>query len=130
LITTSAVGSDVQPKEFVTAKVYVPGSRPDTVRVVPVPWLVKPSGYLISIHVPLEGSPDSTTLPVATWKVGWVIVPTTGAAGVGGCAFITALADTEEVHPSVFVTTKLYVPAGSDEIVALEPVPVRVEPPG
>ena len=99
-------------------------------RVVPVPWLVNWSGYLISVHVPGEGNPDSTTLPVATWKVGWVIVPTTGALGIGGWAFITALPETGEVHCSALVTAKLYTPAGSDEIVALEPVPVRVAPPG
>lgn len=84
LITTFPVAGDVQPEAFVTANVNVPGSRPETVRVVPVPWLVKPSGYRMSVHVPLAGSPDSTTLPVGTRKVGWVIVPTTGAVGVGG----------------------------------------------
>jgi len=30
------------------------------------------------------GSPESSTLPVATSQVGWVIKPTTGAAGVPG----------------------------------------------
>lgn len=80
--------------------------------------------------MPVEGSPDSTTLPVGTWKVGWVIVPTTGEVGVGGWAFMTALADTAEVHPSAFLTVKLYIPAGSDETVALDPLPVELAPPG
>lgn len=107
LITTSPVGTEVQPDAFVTANVYVPGSSPDTVRVVPVPWLVKPSGFRIRVHVPLAGNPDSTTLPVATWKVGCVMVPTTGVVGVGGCVLITAFADTGDVHPSAFRTAKL-----------------------
>jgi len=50
------------------------------------------------------GNPLRTTLPVATVQVGWVIVPTTGAEGVAGCAFITILAETPEVHPDEFVT--------------------------
>ena len=58
------------------------------------------------------------------------MVPTTGVEGVGGCALITALADTGEVQPSAFRTAKLYVPAGSDEMVTLDPVPVEEEPPG
>jgi hypothetical protein len=106
-ITTSPVGSDVHPNELVTLKVYVPGSRPETVRVVPVPWLVKPSGLRVSVHVPVEGSPDRTTLPVATVRVGCVIVPTTGGFGVDGWALMTALAETGEVHPSAFRTAKL-----------------------
>ena len=80
--------------------------------------------------MPLAGRPERTTLPVATRKVGCVIVPTTGVEGVGGCALINAFADTGEVQPSAFLTAKLYVPAGSDEMVALEPVPVEVDPPG
>lgn len=43
---------------------------------------------------------------------------------------MTAFADTCEVHPSAFLTVKLYIPAGSDEIVVLDPVPVETDPPG
>jgi hypothetical protein len=129
-MTISTVNDEVHPTELVTVKEYVPGSRPDTVRVVPVPWLVKPSGFLVSVQVPLDGSPDNTTLPVATVKVGCVIVPTTGAVGVGGWVLITAFADTAELHPLTLVTAKLYVPAPSVEIVVLVPVPVEVMPPG
>lgn len=56
--------------------------------------------------------------------------PTTGVAGVGGWAIITALPDTSDVHPSVLVTAKLYVPDGSVEMVVVEPVPTDVIPPG
>ena len=36
---------------------------------------------------------------------------------------ITTLAEGEEVQPAAFVTVKLYVPAVSDAIVVLVPVP-------
>ena len=51
-----------------------------------------------------DGKPLNTTLPVATAQVGWVIVPTVGAAGVAGCALITTFADATEIHPTEFVT--------------------------
>ena len=44
--------------------------------------VVVPPGDLVSVHVPVAGKPDKTTLPVATLQVGWVIVPTVGAVGV------------------------------------------------
>ncbi len=68
--------------------------------VVPVP--VIPPGLIV--HVPLDGNPFKTTLPVATVHVGCVIVPTVGADGVAGCGFITTLADDTEVHPTELVT--------------------------
>ena len=51
-----------------------------------------------------EGKPLRTMLPVATAQVGWVIVPTIGAAGVTGCGLITTLAEAGEVHPTALVT--------------------------
>ena len=51
-----------------------------------------------------DGSPESSTLPVATSQVGWVIKTTTGSAGVPGCVLITIFADKEEVHPAALVT--------------------------
>ena len=54
-----------------------------------------------------DGKPLNTTLPVGTVQVGWVIVPTTGAVGVAGCALITTFADAKETHPDEFVTVKL-----------------------
>ena len=43
---------------------------------------------------------------------------------------ITTLAEDAEIHPVALVTVKVYVPAASNEIVELVPVPVEVVPPG
>jgi hypothetical protein len=59
----------------------------------------------------VEGSPVIITLPVATEQVGWVIAPTIGAVGISGAAFITTSEVGSEVHPSVFVTVKVYDPS-------------------
>jgi hypothetical protein len=69
------------------------------------------------------GNPFNITLPVATVHVGCVIVPTVGAAGVTGCAFITTLADAGEVHPTALVTVNVRVPAARPDTVRLAPVP-------
>lgn len=49
--------------------------------LVPVPVVVTPPGDLVKVHVPVDGNPLKTTLPVATVHVGWVIAPTTGGVG-------------------------------------------------
>ena len=36
-----------------------------------------------------------------------MIMPIVGAEGVAGCAFTTALAEAEEVHPDELVTVKV-----------------------
>jgi hypothetical protein len=54
----------------------------------------------------------------------------TGAVGVGGCAFITALPDAVDEHSAALVTVKVYDPAGIPGIDMLIPVPVLVVPPG
>jgi hypothetical protein len=60
------------------------------------------------VQVPVAGSPFRTTLPVGdAHEEGWVIVPTVGADGVVGTAFITTLADGEDIHPTASVTVKL-----------------------
>ena len=59
------------------------GVSPDMVVLVPVPVVVVPPGERVNVHVPEEGSPLSTTLPVDTKQVGWVMVPTVGADEVG-----------------------------------------------
>ena len=69
------------------------------------------------------GKPFNTTLPVATVHVGCVIVPMVGAAGVNGCALITTLAETGEVHPTALVTVNVRVPAARPDTVRLTPVP-------
>lgn len=99
--------------------------------LVPVPEFVVPPGDLVTVHVPEEGRLLSTTLPMATAHVGCVIVPTVGVDGVGGCVFIATPFDDPEVHPSAFVTVKVYVlPAGNPDIVVDVPDPVLVVPPG
>lgn len=40
------------------------------------------------------------------------------------------MADAADIHPDALVTVKVYVPAASDEIVVLVPVPVVLVPPG
>lgn len=60
----------------------MPSGRSVTVVLVPVPVLVTLSGLRVRVHVPEDGKPFNTTLPVATSHVGWVIVPTTGAPGM------------------------------------------------
>ena len=74
--------TDVHPDELVTVKVYVPVGSVEIVVLVPVPVVVTASGLRINVHVPVDGNPLNTTLPVATEHVGWIIVPTVGAAGM------------------------------------------------
>ena len=126
LIVTLAEGAEIHPSALVTVKVYVPAGIPETVVLVPVPVVVTAPGERVSVHVPEEGKPLSTTLPVATSHVGWVMVPTEGAEGVGGCAGIITLPESEEIQPASFVTVKLWVPVGIPETVALLPEPVVV----
>lgn len=104
LITTSEETAEVQPALLVTVKLYVPGFRPFTVTEVPVELIVMLPGKRVSIHSPVAGRPFNTALPVGRSHVGWVIVPGTGAVGVGGWALIVTAWDCGEVHPSVLVT--------------------------
>ena len=110
---------------------YDPVERPVIVVLVPVPVVDTVPGYLINVHVPVEGNPAKTTLPVANVHDGGVIVPTKGAEGIEGWVFITTFPDIEETHPVELVTVKVYVaPAGSVGIVVLIPVPVIITFPG
>jgi hypothetical protein len=59
----------------------VPAARPEIVVLVPVPVVVIPPGVQVSVHIPVDGKPLKTTLPVGIKQVGLVIVPTTGAEG-------------------------------------------------
>src|SRR5450759_4869904 len=83
-ITTGTDSGEVHPDEFVTLKVNTPPSRPVIVLLIPVPGVVTPPAKSVITHEPVEGNPLNTTLPVGTANFGWVIVPTVGAAGVGG----------------------------------------------
>ena len=75
------------------------------------------------VQVPV-GKPESTTLPVATAQVGWVVAPGIGAEGVIGCELIITAADGNEIHPPALVTVKLYVPVTNPETVASGVFPV------
>ena len=130
LITTSADGPETHPNELVTVKVNVPAGMFIIVMEVPVPVLVTPPGVLVTVHVPDDGNPVSTTLPVDVAHVGCVMVPVTGGVGVEGWALITTLADEGEVHPASVVTVKVYVPGFSPVTVVLVPVPVVITPSG
>lgn len=99
LIITSSEAIEVHPETLVTVKLYVPGAKPVTDLLVPVP-VIAPG---LTVHVP-EGKPLKSTLPVVTVQVGCITVPTTGADGVAGCAIIVAFADAAEVHPTELVT--------------------------
>ena len=72
--------------------------------LVPVPVEVTFPGVLVNVHIPVEGKPLNTTLPVATEQVGCVIAPITGAVGAAGWALITTLDEAGEVHPEALVT--------------------------
>jgi protein involved in polysaccharide export with SLBB domain len=67
---------------------------------------VVPPGDRVIVEFP-DGRLFSTTLPVATVHVGWVIVPIVGAVGVTGWALIVAFNETDEVQPEELVTVKL-----------------------
>lgn len=68
----------------------------------PLPLRASAPGYLVSVQFP-AGRPERTTLPVGTPHDGWVIVPTSGADGVAGCALIVTLAEGDETHPDWLV---------------------------
>jgi hypothetical protein len=99
LITIFAEAADVQPTELVTVKLYVFGDNPVIVFVVPEP-VIEP-GLIVQLP---EGRLFNTTLPVATEQVGCVMVPTPGAAGVGGWSGITTSSEVDETHPASLVT--------------------------
>jgi hypothetical protein len=122
-IVTGADSAEAHPDEFVTLKVKTPSSRFVMILTVPLPVIVNDPGNLVIIQESVEGKPLNTTLPVGSASVGWVIVPTTGAAGVGGCAGITTFAEGTDRHPFAVITVKLYVPEVSPVIVELVPVP-------
>ena len=72
--------------------------------LVPVP-VIAPG---LIVHVPVAGRPFNTTVPVgAAHEEGCVTVPTIGAVGATGAAFITTSADGFDIHPAAAVTLKL-----------------------
>jgi hypothetical protein len=74
------------------------------VTLVPVPAIAP--GLII--HIPVDGRPFNTTLPVvAIHEEGCVIVPIIGGVGATGAGLITTLADSTDMHPASLVTLKL-----------------------
>ena len=98
-MTTLADAGEVHPAALVTVKLYVEAVSPTIVVLAPVP--VTAPGLIVQLPA---GKLLNTTLPVAKAHVGWVMVPTVGAAGAAGAALMTTLADAGEVHPAAFVT--------------------------
>lgn len=98
--------------------------------MVPEPFNVELSAVRVRVHVPEDGNPVSVTLPVLWVQLGCVIIPATGADGVGGWALIVTSEDEFEIQPDEPFTANEYVPAGRDSIVVLSPVPVNIFPPG
>ena len=81
-------------------------ASPVTVPVVPLP-VKEPEGLPVTVQEPEAGRPLKATEAVAIAQVGCVMVPITGAAGVAGCALMTALAEATEVQLEALVTVKV-----------------------
>lgn len=86
--------------------------------LVPVPVAVVPPGLLVKVHVPDDGKPLNTTLPVASLHVGWVIESIVGAAGAPGTTLIVK-AKATDVQPLTVVVTS-YSPAVNPENTPVE----------
>jgi len=69
LITTLADAVEIHPEALVTVKVYVPAASDEMVELVPESVVVVPPGNLISVHVPVAGNPDKTTLPLPHYRL-------------------------------------------------------------
>ena len=98
--------------------------------LVPVPELLAPPGLAVRVHVPEDGSPFNTTLPVDSPQPGWVMSPTSGAEGVGGWVRMTTEPEAGETQPSLLVTVKVCVPVASAVMVVLVPTLFVVVPLG
>lgn len=130
LITTPEDEPEVQPAELVTVKVQVPVGSPVRVVVEPVPGVVIAPGLRVRVQLPDDGNPLRFTLPVGSSQSGWVISPTKGTPGVGGCVLIVTLDEDTEVQPSSLVTVNVQFPAGKPVRVVEIPLPVVLIPPG
>lgn len=99
-ITAFDDAPELQPDDCrVTIKLkVVPAANPLKVAVAVLPVIVAPPGLAVTVQL-LVGNPLSATLPVANAQVGLVMAPTVGAAGIAGCAGITAPDEGAEVQP-------------------------------
>lgn len=82
LITTLDDRPETQPSALVTVKLYVPGTRPETEVLDPVPVTVLPPGVTVTVHSPVAGRLFRMTLPVGSEHDGCVTVPGIGAGGL------------------------------------------------
>ena len=80
------------------------GASSVKVVLVPVPEIGAPPGLTVTVHVPDDGKPSKTILPVATSQSGCVINPIIGASGVRGWVLITISADGTDEHSEASVT--------------------------
>jgi hypothetical protein len=120
LITTFPDSAEVHPEVPATVNVYVPAESPVTVVAVPVPVEIIPPGFLVKVHVPVDGKPLNATLPVETVQVGCVTVPVTGGSGIEGGDSTFAETGSETHALSVIDRTSIVCrPAGT---------PVKVTP--
>jgi hypothetical protein len=100
---------------LIYVNVYVvEAARPVKVYDAPVPLLLKPFDGVI-VHVPVEGKPLNTTLPVAMAQVGCVIAPTIAAPGADGSAKL-AFTPVADVQLFAVICKLLYVPAGAEMV--------------
>ena len=96
MITPETDDVDVQVP-LLTVKVYEPGAKLLKVVDVPVP-VADPEGVPIIVHVPEDGRPVNSILPVAVEQVVCVIAPKTGAVGTIGAVFIDAEVEATELQ--------------------------------
>ena len=76
-----------------------------------MPVTIVPPGVLVNVQLSDEGKLFKTTLPVDSVHVGCVRVPTIGAEGVAGWAFISnTVADETQELSEILLTVTLYVP--------------------
>lgn len=130
LMSTADEGPEVHPASLVTVKVYVPAGIPDMRTMLPDPVVTTSPGERVTLHVPVEGSPESSTVPVGELHDGWVTVPGTGGEGITGGSLITTLSEGAEVHPDKLVTVKYHVPAPMLSMVSVVPLPLKFRVPG
>jgi len=122
-IVTGEDAGEIHPFDPVTVKVQVPGDIACKVIPEPLPVIIIPSGFLVSVQVPVVGNPLSVTLPEDITHVGWVIAIMIGAEGAPGPVLIVTPVEEGDEQPSEFITVKKYVPGGTEEMVAELPVP-------
>lgn len=130
LMRTAVEGPEVHPASFVTVNVYVPAGISVMSALLPDPFVRTSPGVRVTIHVPVDGSPESCTVPAGELQEGWVTAPGTGGEGTAGGSLITTLSEGAEVHPAELETVKYHVPASMLSTVRVAPLPLKLRVPG